>query len=350
MMSLPVGYELTEVDPSELSEADLQSLHRQALRIHEENIPEVPGPTFVEFVTNLRGPWPGHKAYHWAIWRDDEAVGTAYLDISVTGQNSDKAFFWIGIHPEHRLQGLARELLRVVASRSRTEGRELLGTSSSARVPSGSAFATRIGASLSMEYIMSEVTIGALNRGVMTQWLARGEVLRQDFDLIATQGPWADSELDAICKMYEIMNTAPTGELQYEPEAVTPAHVRHTEARLADERRERWTTYARHRVGGEIAGYTEVFWLSTTPDLLEQEDTAVAPEHRGRGLASWLKAAMMERVLEERPEVQRVRTGNAKQNAPMLHINRQMGFTPYRTSFQWKVSLESIGRYLESRR
>jgi len=54
-------------------------------------------------------------------------------------------------------------------------------------------------------------------------------------------------------------------------------------------------------------------------------------------------------VLRERPEVRIIRTGNAHSNAPMLRINEQLGFKPYRSSFTWQVSVERAAEYLASR-
>ena len=53
------------------------------------------------------------------------------------------------------------------------------------------------------------------------------------------------------------------------------------------------------------------------------------PKYRGHGLGKWLKAAMLEKVLAERPAVKFVRTGNADENVPMLKINHALGFKPY---------------------
>lgn len=46
---------------------------------------------------------------------------------------------------------------------------------------------------------------------------------------------------------------------------------------------------------------------------------------------------MLDKVLRERPQTRHVRTNNAVQNEPMLKINRELGFKPYRSEFVWQI-------------
>lgn len=66
----------------------------------------------------------------------------------------------------------------------------------------------------------------------------------------------------------------------------------------------------------------------------------VARDHRGRGLAQWLKAATARRLLAEHPEVTTVQTWNAADNAPMLAINSAMGFRPVGRVRNWRLTTD----------
>ncbi|MBI3460811.1 hypothetical protein HY009_07770, partial [Candidatus Acetothermia bacterium] len=70
------------------------------------------------------------------------------------------------------------------------------------------------------------------------------------------------------------------------------------------------------------------------------------PKYRNKGLGRWLKAAMLEKVLRERPQVKRLRTGNANSNGPMLKINHELGFKPYKSWIDWQVELDKALAYL----
>ncbi len=96
-----------------------------------------------------------------------------------------------------------------------------------------------------------------------------------------------------------------------------------------------WTVCARHDATGHFVGYTELSISHHRPWWARQGDTGVDPEHRRRGIGSWLKAHNALRLLRERPDVEYIETWNAVGNTPMLAINRAMGFEPVAVWRQW---------------
>jgi hypothetical protein len=57
---------------------------------------------------------------------------------------------------------------------------------------------------------------------------------------------------------------------------------------------------------------------------------------------------MLDRLRVERPEVQRVRTGNAFSNAPMLAINDALGFEVIAVQTEWQVDAAALRSRLSS--
>ena len=163
-----------------------------------------------------------------------------------------------------------------------------------------------------------------------------------DFDLGLWPRTYPEDELAAIAELANVMNTEPRGDLEVEDFEVTPQRLREDEAYLAKTGIEAWEFYARHRPTGELAGFTTTAWQADVPTILRQWGTGVKPEFRGHGLGKWLKAAMLLKVLAERPRVTLVRTGNADMNAPMLKINRALGFKPYIAHTVWQVNVEDV--------
>ena len=54
------------------------------------------------------------------------------------------------------------------------------------------------------------------------------------------------------------------------------------------------------------------------------------------------KAAVLQRLRDERPEVERVRTGNAFSNAPMLAINDALGFRVISAQTEWQANVSEL--------
>ena len=78
-------------------------------------------------------------------------------------------------------------------------------------------------------------------------------------------------------------------------------------------------------------------------------DVAIFTEYRNRGLARWLKAAMIEKIRRDRAEVTRVRTDNAHSNAAMLRINEEMGFRALKAWNIWQVGVSQAQAYVAER-
>ncbi len=84
-----------------------------------------------------------------------------------------------------------------------------------------------------------------------------------------------------------------------------------------------------------------ISWVKATPG--SSRNTAI------EAWAGSMKAVMMEKVLWDRPQVTQVRTYNAESNAPMLSINREMGFKHVLTAYDWQVDVDRVFEYLDSR-
>jgi mycothiol synthase len=63
-------------------------------------------------------------------------------------------------------------------------------------------------------------------------------------------------------------------------------------------------------------------------------------------LGRWLKATMLDKILNERPQVKFIRTGNADNNAAMLKINHELGFQPYMSNTLWQLETLQVQQYL----
>jgi GNAT superfamily N-acetyltransferase len=112
----------------------------------------------------------------------------------------------------------------------------------------------------------------------------------------------------------------------------------------------RWITLVAREPNGVLAGMTDVIYDVSQYQLVRQLFTGVLPSHRGRGIAKWLKASMLRLVRQRFPAAVDLTTSNADENAPMIAINRRLGFSepiPHRT---YRFELGQLRAALETDR
>lgn len=286
----------------------------------------------------------------WAVWNADESAATASSTVEFyTGDhNQHVAEFQIQVHPQFRRQGIARQLLAQTAETARELNRTLLITNTSDRVPAGEAFMKRLGAERGMETHMNQLDLDDLKRELIAQWLASAPE-RDGFEIKFIGGSVPDEMLTDFIALFDVMNTAPRDNLRVDDFKVTPEQFRQMEQSITARGATHWMFYASEKATGKLVGFTDTAWHPNRPQILNQRGTAVVPAYRGHGLGRWLKAAMLDKVLRERPSVRFVRTGNADSNAAMLKINFELGFKHYISHTIWQVELAQVFEYLNQK-
>lgn len=284
----------------------------------------------------------------WIGTQNDAVVAYASTTIQRVDENKHVLDFGIEVDAANRRRGIATRLLDLVADLARREERRLLITSSRSTIPAAERFLRRIGATVGLETHTNQLDLKDLNRDLIQLWQARAKERAAGFEILLWTGGFPEEHLEQFAELVGAMNRAPRGTLQLEDFRTTPEHLRQWTTAMRERGIEHWTMVARERATGRFAGFTEVTWHPNRPEILSQEGTAVTAEFQNLGLGRWLKAAMLDKVLRERPQVKRVRTGNADSNAPMLKINYELGFKPYISQAAWQVELSQVQAYLDS--
>lgn len=343
------AYEIRPFIPQDASDAELGAVHAFLSRMALERDPDSP-PRTLDFTVNTFRSFTlltDEKAVIFHAWHGGAIVGEVFIVVGLEDENSHLLSGDIQVLAGHRLQGIGTSLLRKVVEIARAENRRLIQATTDSAIPAGDEFARRVGASAGLVEETSQLNLGDVDRGLLAAWRKAAPAV--EFRLLAWRGPCPEEFLDRMAALQEVMNTVPGGDLDYDDETVTPQDIRESEAYEAARGFERWTLVAQHRTSGELVGYTEVDWHPDDPQLLVQGDTVVEPEYRRRGLGRWLKASMIDLVLENRGQVARIRTESAVSNEAMLKINNALGFKCYKIRTEWQLELERAREYLATR-
>jgi len=258
--------------------------------------------------------------------------------------NTHLAWVQLGVAPGRRRQGIGRYVLARLLEIAAADGRASLGAGAE-EGSAGEDLLASIGLTRRQVFHLNRLRIADLDRRLVEGWLARAPERASGYRLLAWDGPTPEEHFEAFAACTEVMNTAPLGELEIQEERMTVDRLRRLEA-SREEAGITWWTLVTEDGTGTFVGFTQLMFPRWRPTHAKQSDTGVDPAHRDRGLGRWLKGAMLVRLLDEKPEVERIDTGNAGSNAPMLSINHALGFRPVKVSGNWQGDLDLARKHL----
>lgn len=152
-------------------------------------------------------------------------------------------------------------------------------------------------------------------------------------------GPTPEEHLEAMAALMMRMSTdVPMGGLELEAEVWDAQRVAVGDERAMAQGRTRVTTVAQEVATGDLVAYTFVDVRKERPQVAFQEDTLVHADHRGHRLGLLVKALNLQCVAEHAPQVQRLHTWNATENAHMLAINEALGYTARSVEGAWQIT------------
>jgi mycothiol synthase len=254
----------------------------------------------------------------------------------------------IRVRQHWRARGVGWRLARAILEEAQREGRSSLVWATYDAVPAGEALSRRIGGTVARVNRISELRLDDLDWDTLQSWIHEGPRRAAGYRLDFWEGPFrADMAEDAVT-FHHIMQTAPRDGLDVGDVVLDSRHIAELDKALVEAGRQRWTMFVRD-ADGYCVGGTELTFEPWDPGVALQQDTAIHPAHRGLGLAKWAKASTLARLRDHRPMVDRIRTGNALSNRPMLAINDALGFTVVDVRTEWQGNTRQLRRSIHCR-
>ena len=229
------------------------------------------------------------------------------------------------VRRDRRREGIGSQLLNRICATTAEEGRSLLTWSTFDAVPGGEAFSRRLGAPAARVNRTSELCLADVDWPMVEDWAQARQPRELGYRLEMIDGVFPEHLRADGATFHRIMQTAPRDDLDIGDVVLGPDDIAELDRALLEAGRLRWTALLRDSAGACIGG-TEVVFEQREPTIVLQQNTGIDRAHRGRGLAKWAKAAMLERIRDERPGAERIRTDNALSNRPMLALNAILGF------------------------
>ncbi|GAA4348400.1 GNAT family N-acetyltransferase [Angustibacter luteus] len=272
-----------------------------------------------------------------------QVVGEAAIHLPLL-DNTHFAALFLSVHPRWRRQGIGRALLTELERRAVEAGRRTLCLESDlAPNPDAAAysFAPRHGYAPALVTTRYDLDLPDGDLDPLLAGLeAEGARHATEYDLLTWWDDVPDAWVDQRAHLSERMATdAPMGEVDVEEEVWDAERVRETFRVARAMGRHVVETVAVHRASGQAVAFTAMAVAEHTPDVAYQWDTLVLSEHRGHRLGQLVKAANLRALRDRMPAVARVVTWNADVNAPMLRVNRELGFAPIGVNTEWQKTL-----------
>ncbi|TNY36405.1 GNAT family N-acetyltransferase [Thermomonospora catenispora] len=320
---------------SDPTDAQIEEWHSVAAAAWAWDRPGEPVPDLEHTRARLLIPPPASRNVMWAAVDDGGRMhGTAYLRLPHDAGRA--AEIDVQVLPARRRRGIGTRLLAVAADRLRAArcgtvvAQVLAGTPA---VP----FLERHGFRRVLSLRVMLLRMDELDPVRLARLVADAP---PGYRLIRWTGPVSEELAGELAMAKRAMADITVGGSS----RWDPRRVRET-AEAVEARGDRlYTVAALHgpTAAPRIAGFTEVVVSATDPERAAQYDTAVVPEHRGRRLGIWLKAAMLEWLRTERPDVREIETDNVDDNSPMLAVNAELGFRHQRDHLDYQADVADL--------
>jgi len=249
--------------------------------------------------------------------------------------NRHNANIKLSVLPGYRRKGLGTRLLRHLVAEMAAQEPSVTEYLTPVMTEPGFKFLDALGGTVSLVHGENRLYLRDLDWGMVEAWAAEG-ARRNPASAIVAAEAIPEEDIKDFCRVYsETMAQQPFGDISLKIE-ITPEQVRLGEATAREAGAVHTTIYSKE-ADGSVSGLTETQYMPELGHRVWQMLTGVRADCRGRGLGKLLKALMLLDIRKKYPGVKYVVTGNADANAPMMAINKALGFKKHRPVLIYKL-------------
>ncbi|MFF3436997.1 GNAT family N-acetyltransferase [Streptosporangium sp. NPDC002721] len=286
-------------------------------------------------IVPLADPHPGASSRR-LVWlaSDGEGapVGSAFLRLFEREGQDHLAELELNVHPAERRKGVGSELLARAVAGAESEGRRCVLVQAGAGTPGDLFLAARgFRKVLTLTYARLALADAAVD--------AVADSPPAGYRLRSWDGTVPDELADTFTASRRAMDDMPMDDTDYGVVVWDVERVRAAAKAIADRGESLHTVVAVDESDGSIAGFTELVVPGDGKGDGQHYGTGVLPEHRGHGLARWMKAEAIRQARERHPALGGLLADTADGNTHMRAVNDSLGYRPTHRTFQYQLDL-----------
>ncbi len=341
-----LDYRIIEFNPSSASDFEWGKFFVIREKLHYEHTPDDPFDDHLVLRKKMSYDNPYSDEKRWLVLLNNEeesVIGYAYLHAILKAapdyeDNKHIAWAYIIVDKEFRRNGIGTDLIRFLVPKLKEYKRSTIQAWN--EYESGKEFSKNYNGKLAIRSYENRLKLNLVDWDKMNEWVKDGKWRSPGVKIMTFEEVPEDIIEEYVRVFTETANQAPLEDLEGQ-EILTPELRRHQEAKERNAGTV-WMTKISIETDGRISGLTEILYNPRESHVIYQELTGVKKEYRGRRLGKMLKADMMMLIKDRFPHINYIATGNAMSNAPMLLINRGMGFKEVKRYETYKFSLEGL--------
>lgn len=293
--------------------------------------PDAPVLAEPELAIFFRRPDHGERWYAFAAWEGDEMVGVAHA-VEPLLDNTTMSFNGVYVEPGRRGHGIGSALVEFLVERTRQSGRTVMLAEASYPFDRREdhpyrRFAEKHGFALANTEVERRLDLPVPDEQLQ-EWIDEAAEHHQGYSIETFVAPLPERVVAGYCHVTNQLSVdAPTGDIDFEAEGMTPEVLRNREQAMKEAGRTVYHTLALDADGTVVAA-TTLAVPELDPGRVFQWATLVLREHRGHRLGLAIKAHNLRAVQHDNPDRTAVFTGNSEVNAQMVGINERIGFKP----------------------